>query len=460
MGALFILARSNSSDEELVLSYDANLLSAQTARDQRTPTQIFLNCLFTLLICMWFCCRPNIPTTPPPHTKRRESWIPVIRARVTLAIWLLLSPHFVLAWAIRQWRGATALKDKYVNCGPGWSCAHGFMMNMGGFVLYKDGLAIRVLSPKSFEALWRLGAIDFPWTMEAEIADRGKSSLALALFFGVQTVWFVGQCIERMARYGRDALTLLELETLCIVVVCWVIAAFFWEKALDARVPTRVDLKIDIEIPDERDPGILPLLENANTEQLREECIQRKLLAMLAAEYDHDPPRIERRFSSFKRALQTLCHPFRRTLASLYKPYNLIVYPPRAPPRGTFVVPTFYHTDNKILEHVVWLQSLCNIVWLLNGTAHLILWTSPQFQNSKSPGWMYLWSICAGTTIAVPAVFCIIQPLNKASIAIVSILLCAISRIILLIQALIALTSMPPQSLQSVEWTGYIPHLG
>ncbi|CAA7271190.1 unnamed protein product [Cyclocybe aegerita] len=483
MSGPLVLDRSNLSNEEPVLSYDSNLSSAQTARDQRTPTQIFLNCLFTLLICIWFCCRPNIPVTPPPHTKWRESWIPIIRARVTLAIWLLLSPHFVLVWAFRQWRGATALKEKYANSGPGWTRAHGFMMNMGGFMLYKEGLATQVLSPKSFETLWRFGAIDFPWTMEEEIVDRGNSGVALALCFGLQTVWFVGQCIERMARYGRDALTLLELETACIVVVSWVTAAVFWEKPLDSRVPIRVDLKIEIEIPDEREPGFFfPMFENTNAEQWREESIQRKLLAILAAEYGHDPPRIERRCSPFTSVLQKLCLPFRWIITSLYGPYNLIVYSPRSFPRGILTVPTFYHIDDKALDKVMWLQSLGNIIWLLNGAAHLILWTSPQFQNSESPMWMCLWRICVGMTIATPALFYALQLLNKASrhlprngvgllllivfvgfaglVGLLGVLVCAVARVILLIQALLSLTSMPPQGLQSVEWTGYIPHFG
>jgi hypothetical protein len=121
-----------------------------------------------------------------------------------------------------------------------WTKTHGYFIQMGGFMLY-DKKPIQVLSPEHFGRLLREKRIDMPSINEEEIQDRSKSDgLAKALVI-IQTLWFIGQCIVRMAQ-GLD-ITELELVTLALAMLNGVVYFLWWNKPLGVESTVAVYLK-------------------------------------------------------------------------------------------------------------------------------------------------------------------------------------------------------------------------
>lgn len=64
--------------------------------ESRTVFSIVTSCIFTLLLSMAFCLRPNIPSP-------KESIVSIFLTKVNIAFWFLVTPEFVLGWAYNQW---------------------------------------------------------------------------------------------------------------------------------------------------------------------------------------------------------------------------------------------------------------------------------------------------------------------------------------------------------------------
>ena len=111
---------------------------------------------------------------------------------------------------------------------------------MGGFVLFEGEIAKGVLTPKRFSELLTAGKIEFPTITVEEIEDRSKADgFSKTIALG-QTLWFVAQCIARVAQHLD--LTLVELLTLSLAVLNGLMYILWWNKSLDVRCPVRVYL--------------------------------------------------------------------------------------------------------------------------------------------------------------------------------------------------------------------------
>ncbi|KAF8956773.1 hypothetical protein BDZ97DRAFT_1925145 [Flammula alnicola] len=135
--------------------------------------------------------------------------------RLELTAWTIIAPEITICWAMRQWVGARLLAEKYQD--NGWTKTHGYFLQMGGFMLYRNDVMQGVLSPESLEGLTREGKIKVPAIMEEEIQDRSKGDAISKMLVIVQTMWFVAQCITRPAQ--GLATTELELITLGFAVL-------------------------------------------------------------------------------------------------------------------------------------------------------------------------------------------------------------------------------------------------
>ena len=140
-----------------------------------------------------------------------------------------------------------------------WTTTHGFFLQMGGFVLCKDGVPIQAMSfSKSWidenkemheyasnhkdEASVALGIkerilagdIDAPRITAVEIKDRSKGD-ALSKFLVIsQTTWFTIQCIARWA--ARLPVTEFEIITLAYAVLNGITYALWWNKPQNVGV--------------------------------------------------------------------------------------------------------------------------------------------------------------------------------------------------------------------------------
>jgi hypothetical protein len=169
---------------------------------------------------------------------------------------MIISPEFVIAWALNQWYEANKFVWRYTGtflhnyivdglnsrfAARRWTAVHGQFAVMGGFLLFKDGTPNQVLSPEKFTTLVDAGCIDFPSITERDIKAKGKAHPLLTFLTFLQKIWFISQCIVR-----RHSITLLEIMTLTFILMHALLLFFWWHKPLDARDAVRLHL---IHIP-------------------------------------------------------------------------------------------------------------------------------------------------------------------------------------------------------------------
>jgi hypothetical protein len=145
------------------------------------------------------------------------------------------------------------LNHKILTLDRGWTKTHGHFLQMGGFMLFEGDNPKGVLSPERFSELLMAGKIEFPTLTVEEIEDRSKAdgfSKTIAL---AQTLWFVAQCLSRVAQHLD--LTLVELLTLSLAGLNGLMYFLWWNKPLDVRCPVRVYLLETSRYPSEPGPN-------------------------------------------------------------------------------------------------------------------------------------------------------------------------------------------------------------
>ncbi|EKM82159.1 hypothetical protein AGABI1DRAFT_55347, partial [Agaricus bisporus var. burnettii JB137-S8] len=249
---LFTLALIRQLEGAPIASYSTDTLSTMpfllftrtdtepcAPSDRRTIWDIVWGCLITIFICTWIAIHPNIPA---PTDSR---WCVFKRGLLTM-IFALIAPELMVIWALRQHLGARQIMHRYnkdcdVPDDVGWTKTHGFFIQMGGFMLYRDGSPFTVLTYERFKDLIDKKVIDKPVKItERTINDKSKSDNFSKGFAVIQTTWFVVQCIARWAR----SLPLVELEvvTLAFAVLNAIIYALWLNKPQNVQEAIRIDL--------------------------------------------------------------------------------------------------------------------------------------------------------------------------------------------------------------------------
>ncbi|KJA18687.1 hypothetical protein HYPSUDRAFT_205206 [Hypholoma sublateritium FD-334 SS-4] len=267
----------------------------------RTTSDIVTSCLATIFACTWTAIHPNIPS-------QADSRWNIFKRRLVTTIYALLTPEFITLWAFRQYFGAKKIVEEYNSeiatrkqtkrqHGPGrpsfrkiwigvkewlfhappfylaregeiepWTTTHGFFVQMGGFVLHKNGTPIQAVSfskswietdPDMREYIFRhedlpspsdgikelilTGAIDSPKTTKAEIEDRSKGDIISKTVVILQTTWFIAQCIARWS--VRIPVTELEIVTLGYAMLNGITYALWWNKPQNVGVPVYLEIK-------------------------------------------------------------------------------------------------------------------------------------------------------------------------------------------------------------------------
>jgi hypothetical protein len=112
---------------------------------------------------------------------------------------------------------------------------------MGGFVLHVNHELRCTLTPDELLKFSRDKLVDMPAVTEAELKYRSKSDFLSKCIAILQLVWFVLQFIAR--RIQNLPVTLLEIDTLGVVVMTCISYGFWLNKPKDARVPYIVHWK-------------------------------------------------------------------------------------------------------------------------------------------------------------------------------------------------------------------------
>lgn len=86
-----------------------------------------------------------------------------------------------------------------------------------------------------FVELCEEGKIMNPLVSEDEIKDRSKSDTVSKAIFTIQLLWFVLQVIVR--HFIGIAVTLVEIDTVCMAVLAVFYLLLWWDKPLRAKCP-------------------------------------------------------------------------------------------------------------------------------------------------------------------------------------------------------------------------------
>ncbi|KIM24393.1 hypothetical protein M408DRAFT_233237 [Serendipita vermifera MAFF 305830] len=239
-----------------------DVASCDGQNSQRTLAGIGWSCLSTIFLCTWVAVHPNVHFRPEKQNQRwfeRWLWDPlreILTYELSLFIWALLVPEYILGWAVRQYVQAGVIKQQ----APGWTRTHGHFMIMGGFHLFRlPAGAPFVESSESAGFVYPTGNHsrgdevpvcplkfeDIPVYVlktvaptKTELKDRGKSDALTKIIVLVQALWFVMQCTVRGVQ--KLPLTELEVVTLAYATLNFFIYVFWWDKPQNAECPIRV----------------------------------------------------------------------------------------------------------------------------------------------------------------------------------------------------------------------------
>ncbi|XP_006460427.1 hypothetical protein AGABI2DRAFT_203489 [Agaricus bisporus var. bisporus H97] len=441
--------------------------------DHRTIGDIVWGCLITIFACTWIAVHPNIPA-------RTDSRWCVFKRGLSTMIYALIAPELMVAWALHQYLGARQIMHKYnKDCDkPGdvkWTKTHGFFIQMGGFMLYRDGLPVEVLTYESFKEHIDKKEIDVPRITERTINDKSKSDYLSKGFVVVQTTWFVVQCIARWAR----SLPLVELEvvTLAFAVLNAITYALWLNKPQNVQEAIRIDLKPNSDIDaDVKKPE--PSIASSQSSSPLEPILPKSQLPYRSGGTqswlhhrllkDHD-----RLQGSRCGLLWFVIYriPYRLITSALRPMKKLIVCNPQDGPSPR--VPMFgYETPESL--HPALEPYLPCLIGASFGLLHVMAWKSGPTELEQQ-----LWR-CSTLVITIePLLFAVAKRLTSrkkaafslwAGIGYVLIMLIwfpfiiglpayVVARVALFTQALASLRQLPPAAYCDVDWGSFIPHI-
>lgn len=135
-----------------------------------------------------------------------------------------------------------------------WTIVHGFYANMGGFaILIPSNLPPqKKFLPTDKDQMWFItnvglrslldeegpGRDEFSNLSEDEIKSKSKANSLAKTLVCIQALWFILQCLTRVAQ--RIPISLLELNTCAHAICALLIYLLWWEKPFEVDLPTIV----------------------------------------------------------------------------------------------------------------------------------------------------------------------------------------------------------------------------
>ena len=108
-----------------------------------------------------------------------------------------------------------------------WSIKHSFFAQMGGFYYCNEDGSAEVIDSVEFLRRCEKGEIANPVFTKDEIRDKSKSDGLGKFILALQLFWFIVQVVVR--HFKGLAVTLVELDTVCLSVLT-LICLIFWQK--------------------------------------------------------------------------------------------------------------------------------------------------------------------------------------------------------------------------------------
>ncbi|TFK70852.1 hypothetical protein BDN72DRAFT_838379 [Pluteus cervinus] len=456
--------------------------------DDRTLIDIIRSCVLTIAACVYRAIHPNIPKPEP--EPEGNCWIRKPQfGRLKVTVYALLAPEMIIFWAIRQWMGARLIV-KQVNealentdSGITWTMAHGHFAQMGGFC--REGNERVIFAPELIELI-KHGHVNLKGLRlkEKDIYDRSKGDYLSQGFITLQTTWFILECVTR---WIKD-LPLAELEVITLAYATLNIATFLiWlTKPLNVNRPNYLEIynsppSVEDEPASTTDKTRVCSWSEVTsglhwgTEEHLIGIIFPRMRDLLHKGQKPQDPRPKR---FLPRVLLTIFENL------LKRPFCHIFAPPldlvddSATPRDATHVSCFYAMKIEPLEWWrMWYPS-CFIA-ILFGAIHFAAWDSHFPTQTEQT----LWRISTVILVVVPFDLLVMgvafhahdrwgkdmEDWTRITLQVVCFVLAvfsmafglmiyALARVCLTVQAIIALRAVPPGLFTGFVWTSVLPH--
>ncbi|KAI9766852.1 MAG: hypothetical protein M1839_004757 [Geoglossum umbratile] len=412
--------------------------------DYRGTIDILWSCIVTIALCCWTILCPNVP---PPG----EGWWRAFTRKCSWAAFIVSFPEISIDVAGEQWESARQSAEDFSRIGyPQWTMRHGFLADMGGFILQTPNFPAFPVDAVQLHYLVEKKYIPFPDISVEMIRDKSKAdglARAIALF---QTIWFALQCIGRAAQ--RLHVTTFELTTLGFV-LCAVPMSLAWHlKPLDVEEPIVLTLSPHTSLED--------ILKQAG-----ERADQRYDLTPL--DFIAPPPTNASHMATpFWVAMWQTFKIFRPSDSRPAKRFRMSK---RAPPRGlnrleivSGTLLAFAYTGLHLvgwnlsfptrIEQIFWRAS--SLVLMGVGIGYLLFMVI----GVRTASYLSLkfFHVEAKTL----AEMLVLLPLRvQLLIYIPPILLYGLARLYILADAFASLRALPASAYTQVDWAGFVPHL-
>ena len=200
--------------------------------NQRGTIDVIWSCATTIAICCWVMIHLNIPA-------RADSLWTLFARKSRWLLIALLAPELVMLFACGQWASAQrSVQDMHNSGYSEWTTVHGFYADMGGFMLQSPDYIEFPVNAKQVHFLVSKGYMSMPAITRREIWDKSKADKFAKAFACLQALWLVAEVVMR--GFQRLAVAPLELSTVALV-TCTGAAVFFWSsKPLNVETPTVV----------------------------------------------------------------------------------------------------------------------------------------------------------------------------------------------------------------------------
>jgi len=474
--------------------------------DDRSTLGVLWSCLSTIFLCTWVAIHPNIPGP-------KDSKLVVLRRRLALMVYALLTPEIMTFWAIRQFRAAKYLAKRHKK--RGWTTAHGFFLSMGGFTLYdKQGIPLRILEYSELETLSEAGKIAWPSITEGEIQDRSKGDYLSKGVVAVQLGWFFTQFFARgcysLGITGLEFVTFLFIWATDVSYILW------WDKPLDVHYSVPVYLLENANVGSEAilsdSPAANPLsymahpstpgepVDSTEGLELTQAHVASQFLIseesqllqqpLTVSELDPDP---SPRGSNPSNAIELPSHnnstttsdandlrfQMRRSVASKHKKHGILMFPfitfftalidvvssHTLDHSSPLCVPTFYSPkvdDTRLDAAMSAIYEL--ILFPCSGficlAASFMTRPLPSNQEETALRASAIAMLVTGLLIPILALPALPSTRLLREARYINFAIYLIARITVLILACIELRALSPTKLVGIKWTSFFPHIG
>ena len=419
------LSQFNTSRRETKTSEPSSqLVSGWVSQpNTRGTMDIIWSCASTIFICVWVMLHLNIPA-------EKDGEVTRFLRKLKWFVLALLAPELLMLFAGGQWASAKRSVTDMREIGiQSWTLVHAFYTDSGGFMLATPDSEQFPVTAQQLCYLIKKGYISAPAITRDEIWDKSKADSFAKVIAGLQSAWFVVQIVARGAQ--KLPVTLLELSTIALM-TCTATTLFFW-----FRKPLNVETPTVLHIP----TTISQMLTDANMETAKTTYLYTPLDFADPLDYSSRQMPFGHLWGEQKRPLQRIPND-RDSRLHNWKIVLIITIPTAA--FGTFQLIAWNFVFPTRAEQMIWRYTcVSNGIVLGIGCA-----------------------LEAGAIVASKFTVAGLHTFHDyklrwpyALLFFIPGLLYFCARLIVIVEVIITLRSLPQGCFATVDWTGFIPHI-